>query len=252
MSASLLSCGRSPLITKVCPGTSGHIHSCCRWVACLLAHPLPPLPLLSCTVLHCCPAVLCAADELREFRDTIVSMLDTYSYERSILQTATALLNADKYMQIERLAAKHASAFSARADYCEACHLPLSDGSITLRITIFDCQHAFHDSCLRPNTTSCPLCQQQTQSGGKKQRKDTPNRPITDGQHSGAADSSTQHDSKEDNGETTQHSNDADKRKEDDTTSKVATQQPARHIYGNCRNSATQQLLTCDGVQWDV
>ena len=99
------------------------------------------------------------ADELRDFRDTIVSMLDTYSYEQSILHTATQLINADKYWQIAQLAAKHASAFAPRSDFCDHCHLPLADASITLKITLFDCQHAFHDSCLKGKTEHCPLCQ---------------------------------------------------------------------------------------------
>jgi len=167
------------------------------------------------------------ADELREFRDTIVSMLDTYSYERSILQTATALLNADKYMQIERLAAKHASAFSTRADYCEACHLPLSDGSITLRITLFDCQHAFHDSCLRNNTHACPLCQSQQQqaSGGgrSKSRRDNSGRAsaIPDGQQGN--EHSTAHEAHDDGGEAAQQQPAQQPSREEDRPNKVTT-----------------------------
>ena len=172
------------------------------------------------------------ADELREFRDTIVSMLDTYSYERSILQTATALLNADKYMQIERLAAKHASAFTARADYCEACHLPLADGSITLRITVFDCQHAFHDSCLRQHTTACPLCQQQNNHSGKKPRKDATNRSNTDGQQSepfSHTDNNSSNSSNSQDGSEAQHSSNADgHRDEGEKTSKVTPTHDSR------------------------
>ena len=101
------------------------------------------------------------ADELRDFRDTIVSMLDTYSYEQSILHTATQLINADKYFQIAQLAAKHASAFAPRSDFCDHCHLPLVDASIALNITLFDCGHAFHDTCLKKQADHCPLCQAQ-------------------------------------------------------------------------------------------
>ena len=200
----------------------------------------------------CRVGLLCVtADELREFRDTIVSMLDTYSYERSILQTATALLNADKYMQIERLAAKHASAFSTRADYCEACHLPLSDGSLTLRITIFDCQHAFHDSCLRHHTTTCPLCQsQQAHSGGKKpQRKDAAGRHSADGgQHSDtSAHIQTPHSAHEDNGDAQPHTN-ADRRTEDDrTNNKVTacdTARRMRHTSDDELNLAAATVFT--------
>ena len=101
------------------------------------------------------------ADELRDFRDTIVSMLDTYSYEQSILHTATALINADKYWQIAQLAAKHASAFAPRSDFCEHCHLPLADASIAINIILMDCGHAFHDTCLKKHADHCPLCQAQ-------------------------------------------------------------------------------------------
>ena len=127
-------------------------------------------------------------------------MLDTYSYERSILQTATSLLAADKYMQIERLAAKHASAFTARADYCEACHLPLSDGSLTLGVTLFDCQHAFHDSCLRRAAhTHCPLCQQQhTQAvNGKKRKGETRDGKATADGVNGSEHSETKEDNRD-------------------------------------------------------
>ena len=114
------------------------------------------------------------ADELRDFRDTIVSMLDTYSYEQSILHTATALINADKYWQIAQLAAKHASAFAPRTDGCDSCRQPLADATVALKITLFDCQHAFHDTCLKKQAEHCPLCQAQVQ----KKSNIPPHQPI--------------------------------------------------------------------------
>ena len=129
------------------------------------------------------------ADELRDFRDTIVSMLDTYSYEQSILRTATQLMNADKFWQVKQLCIKQASAFCPRSDYCDLCHLPLSDGSLTLRIRLFDCGHTVHDACLKKQTAPhCPLCHQQQQQTGRKSAAEAdhctarrlPRIPLTD------------------------------------------------------------------------
>ena len=196
-----------------------------RLAVCCPVDRSPLLLVVLCCVVLCCCA--CAADELREFRDTIVSMLDTYSYERSILQTATSLLAADKYMQIERLAAKHASAFTARADYCEACHLPLSDGSLTLGVTLFDCQHAFHDSCLRRAAhTHCPLCQQQA-VGGKKRKGEARDRKLTaDGPHS-----SEHSETKEDNGDEAQQAEGHVSSREEGTSHKVDTEHSTRQHH---------------------
>ena len=200
-----------------------------------------------------CVVVCYSADELREFRDTIVSMLDTYSYERSILRTATALLNADKYMQIERLAAKHASAFSTRADYCEHCHLPLSDGSITLRITIFDCQHAFHDTCLKQHSTACPLCQH-SQSGSKSKaaassRKDAGGKNNADGRNESSS-NTLRDESKEESGE--QPSHNGDRPRDEEKTNKVQTKRKSLHTHTHTHTHTQKSTINTSASQLRV
>jgi hypothetical protein len=86
------------------------------------------------------------SDSLREFRDTIQGLLDTYSYEQSILTTANALLSSDKFHSVEVLQRRKAAAFQPVSDCCGICARPMSDTAFVAKFMLFDCGHIFHDS----------------------------------------------------------------------------------------------------------
>lgn len=106
------------------------------------------------------------SDSLREFRETIQGLLDTYAYEQSILATANNLLSSDKFHSIEVLQRKKAHAFQPRSDACGICTRTISDGQFVSKFIIFDCGHMFHEFCLGKQADSCMLCQRDT--AGKK------------------------------------------------------------------------------------
>jgi len=120
-----------------------------------------------------------ADDNLRDFRETIQGLLDTHSYEASILRTANKLLASDNYHSLVQLHQRKAKAMLPSVDACGCCGRPILDhsgsGSVSGpgRFTLFDCGHIFDEDCLRVGRGShaiCMLCQRDTNasSGGKK------------------------------------------------------------------------------------
>jgi len=102
------------------------------------------------------------ADSLREFRDTIQGLLDTYSYEQSILTTANALLSSDKFHSVEMLQRRKAAALQPISDSCGICSRPMSDTQFVAKFILFDCGHIFHDACLGRQADRCMLCQRES------------------------------------------------------------------------------------------
>ena len=115
--------------------------------------------------------------EFSEFRETIVSMLGTYSYDNRILHTANSLMAADIFRQVHKLHSGYAQAVSpSRSSHvCAACntslvtHLPGNRVAIlgggggggkkggsssssgtgqNSSLVLFGCGHTYHDSCL--------------------------------------------------------------------------------------------------------
>jgi len=118
-------------------------------------------------------------DDFREFRPTIQSMLDTYSYEQDIMKTANRLLGSDLYRSYSSKHVRQGRAFSPRHDECGGCHRSLvgsalgvvsNSGAPIGAVSIFDCGHSYHESCLGRSQTACPLCSQQQNNKQVKRR----------------------------------------------------------------------------------
>lgn len=92
------------------------------------------------------------SDSLREFRETIQGLLDTYIYEESILTTANTLLSSDKFHSIEQLHRKKSQAFKPKHSTCGICSRSISDPTFQAKLIIFECGHMFHDTVSREST----------------------------------------------------------------------------------------------------
>lgn len=148
--------------------------------------------------------------EFGEFRETIVSMMGTYSYEARILHTANHLMSTDIYRQVQRLHGGYAAAVapSRSRGSCSACGTHLvavgsggklvatapgattragrnraeTDGdddedgakqqSSSGMLMVFGCGHCYHERCLEVAATTCPQCAQKENGGGDGDNND--------------------------------------------------------------------------------
>ena len=113
--------------------------------------------------------------EFREFRETILGILDTYGYEQNILFTANHLIEKDMYNHVKQLHRGLSRAFAPKSHRCMTCSAPLpavpmsnnaqqrarGGGAHNLMCVAFGCGHSFHETCLGAGDESCPLCEQE-------------------------------------------------------------------------------------------
>jgi len=117
-------------------------------------------------------------DTIQEFRETIQGMLDTYSYEASILKTANNLLNGDMYRSLYSHHKRRTRAFTPRSNSCGVCMRQLSDFGMSPQLYLFDCGHTFHESCFSKNQSHshCLIC---TMKSKRKEKKKVSAKPET-------------------------------------------------------------------------
>lgn len=105
--------------------------------------------------------------EFGDFKMTILKMLGTYNYEKRILDTAKSLIEDDTFYTMSVLKKGALHAFAPQNLICCFCGLPLTKGSSSSGIRVFNCGHTIHIHChsgeIEPlNTDSavgCPVCQ---------------------------------------------------------------------------------------------
>ncbi|KAG0474550.1 hypothetical protein HPP92_014236 [Vanilla planifolia] len=105
--------------------------------------------------------------EFGDFKMTILKMLGTYNYERRILDAAKSLIEDDTFYTMGVLKKGASHALAPQNLICCFCGLPLTKGSSSLGIRIFNCGHATHLHCecedndqSSPHTAfGCPVCQ---------------------------------------------------------------------------------------------
>ncbi|KAK8940505.1 hypothetical protein KSP39_PZI009727 [Platanthera zijinensis] len=113
--------------------------------------------------------------EFGDFKMTILKMLGSYNYERRILDTAKSLLEDDTFYTMSVLKNGALHAFAPRNLICCICGLPLTKGSSSSGIRVFNCGHAVHLHCEsgenEPYSTNsavgCPICQHRKNPRGK-------------------------------------------------------------------------------------
>jgi hypothetical protein len=99
-------------------------------------------------------------DEFGDFKLIILGMLDTYGYEKTILQIANHLMEQDLHNATRELFKKRSKGQRHRTEACNVCMLPL-DSDKSTAVAIFFCDHGFHKRCLADKNT-CPICYKST------------------------------------------------------------------------------------------
>ncbi|EFA85394.1 RING zinc finger-containing protein [Heterostelium album PN500] len=104
------------------------------------------------------------SDEFGDFKSIISGMLDTCTFETSILNTANQLIQRDMYTTTSEYIERRSRAYSPAAARCLMCNRPLKEfnGQIhdvtpTDSVIIFQCGHSLHSTCLGKHT-ACPHC----------------------------------------------------------------------------------------------
>lgn len=98
-------------------------------------------------------------NELGDFKPIILSMLDTYTYEKEILKIANHLIENDTNSAIMELKKKRTKGYKPKSKECGICNTSILYSSIP--IIIFFCGHSFHQSCINFNgeiNQVCPFC----------------------------------------------------------------------------------------------
>ncbi|CAB3988597.1 vacuolar sorting-associated 8 homolog [Paramuricea clavata] len=101
-----------------------------------------------------------------EIRELIMGMLDTYSYEETLLTTTNHLLASDLHRSLNHMKGLLNHGIKPRQFICQLCHRPIMRGEMAPKhgdLIIFRCRHCCHTECLRnefgENTEwSCPVC----------------------------------------------------------------------------------------------
>jgi hypothetical protein len=150
------------LITSLVPASS-NLHVCLNYfLKKILFHMLGYVAL---------PSILSkivsdhGTEEWADFKLIILGMLDTYTYEKSILQIANHLINQDLFNTTRDLYKKRSKALRTKISVCNACQTPVqeqtnSKNAATMYLVFF-CGHVYHKSCLTEKSTQdtyCPQC----------------------------------------------------------------------------------------------
>eukprot|EP01132_Coremiostelium_polycephalum_P006682 gene6682-8267_t len=124
------------------------------------------------------------SDEFGDFKSIISGMLDTCTFETSILKTANDLLQNDMYHATQTFVDRLSKGYSPIGPMkCGMCYRPLkefpnqsSSGSHEPdNVIIFHCNHAVHSECLGRHSV-CPFC---TKEKDKKKKDNAPSTTTT-------------------------------------------------------------------------
>uniref|UniRef100_A0A3Q2CR45 VPS8 subunit of CORVET complex n=1 Tax=Cyprinodon variegatus TaxID=28743 RepID=A0A3Q2CR45_CYPVA len=88
--------------------------------------------------------------KLAEIQGLILGMLDTFTYEQTLLETTTSLLNHDLHWSLAHLRSVVTRGLHPRQDCCNIClqHYKRKQDA-TEEIVVFSCGHLYHLQCLQ-------------------------------------------------------------------------------------------------------
>ncbi|XP_030616566.1 vacuolar protein sorting-associated protein 8 homolog [Delphinapterus leucas] len=88
--------------------------------------------------------------KLGEIQGLILGMLDTFSYEQTLLETTTSLLNQDLHWSLCNLRASVTRGLNPKQDYCSICLQQYKRRQeMADEIIVFSCGHLYHSFCLQ-------------------------------------------------------------------------------------------------------
>lgn len=83
-----------------------------------------------------------------EMKDLLLGMLDTYNYEKTLLNTCANLINHDLHCQLTAFTASVGRAVVLRTDHCLLCSKTIGTLNSADSVVCFQCGHSFHCLCL--------------------------------------------------------------------------------------------------------
>ncbi|XP_048866452.1 vacuolar protein sorting-associated protein 8 homolog isoform X1 [Brienomyrus brachyistius] len=97
---------------------------------------------------------------LAEIQGLILGMLETFNYERTLLERTTSLLNQDLHWSLSQLRTVVSRGLHPRQDHCNIClqQYRRQHGAKD-EVIVFSCGHLYHYQCLQ--SKACTLAQQQ-------------------------------------------------------------------------------------------
>ncbi|XP_013857088.1 vacuolar protein sorting-associated protein 8 homolog [Austrofundulus limnaeus] len=88
--------------------------------------------------------------KLAEIQGLILGMLDTFTYEQTLLETTTSLLNHDLHWSLAHLRSAVTKGLHPRQDYCNICLQQYKRRQdLAEEIIVFSCGHPYHMQCLQ-------------------------------------------------------------------------------------------------------
>ncbi|XP_063067910.1 vacuolar protein sorting-associated protein 8 homolog [Engraulis encrasicolus] len=95
--------------------------------------------------------------KLAEIQGLILGMLDTFTYEQTLLETTTSLLNSDLHWSLSQLRAAVSRGLHPRQDHCNICLQQYKRRQESQEeIIIFSCGHLYHCQCLQRKDQGVP------------------------------------------------------------------------------------------------
>ncbi|XP_060896556.1 vacuolar protein sorting-associated protein 8 homolog isoform X1 [Labrus mixtus] len=102
--------------------------------------------------------------KLAEIQGLILSMLDTFNYEQTLLETTTSLLNQDLHWSLAHLHAAVTKGLHPRQDYCYICFQQYKRRQDSVEeIIVFSCGHLYHFQCLQQKDCEGAVCASEQQ-----------------------------------------------------------------------------------------
>ncbi|CAH1788234.1 unnamed protein product, partial [Owenia fusiformis] len=92
--------------------------------------------------------------KFEEIKDLILGMLETYNYEKTLLNTCNSLLNHDLHAQLTSLTRVATRGYIARSNSCSLCNKTFSASTDNDTAIVFKCSHAYHIPCLQSTGSS--------------------------------------------------------------------------------------------------
>ena len=96
--------------------------------------------------------------QLKDIKQLIMGMLDSFNYQQTLLQTTNNLIESDLHNQLYNLTKNASKAHSSPSTLCAMC---MKDLIFDDDVVVFKCTHTFHLSCIgskSKKTFKCHLC----------------------------------------------------------------------------------------------
>lgn len=106
---------------------------------------------------------LYGASNFGDIKELMMKMLEMCSYEQTLLIKTANLVSKDVYSKMVLFKKYSCRSFSTFSNFCQYCSrsLDLMDKDTQMEVTIYQCSHSFHQSCLemiQSNHSACPVC----------------------------------------------------------------------------------------------